>query len=250
MPDMSGLSEAIKSRFFADMDGEEYTYFIMRINGQPEGEQARATVERILGYIDTALGVSTHYAAGNSQVVTDLSEITRRDFAVVSGLSALLILVILIFTFKSVVLPVVLVALIELAVQINLAIPALQGVSINFMSYVIISAIQLGATIDYAILYTNNFRARLRECEYKLAAGRAAQDSAYSILISMAILASACLSVFLISSDTIIREITALIARGSLISAVLVLLILPALCCLKRPSERWTHGAKSGDAQG
>ena len=87
------------------------------------------------------------------------------------------------------------------------------------MSYVIISAIQLGATIDYAILYTNNFRARLRECEYKLAAGRAAQDSAYSILISMAILASACLSVFLISSDTIIREITALIARGSLISA-------------------------------
>lgn len=249
MPDMSGLSEAIKSRFFADMDGEEYTYFIMRINGQPEGEQARATVERILGYIDTALGVSTHYAAGNSQVVTDLSEITRRDFAVVSGLSALLILVILIFTFKSVVLPVVLVALIELAVQINLAIPALQGVSINFMSYVIISAIQLGATIDYAILYTNNFRARLRECEYKLAAGRAAQDSAYSILISMAILASACLSVFLISSDTIIREITALIARGSLISAVLVLLILPALCCLKRPSERWTHGAKSGDAQ-
>ncbi|HIU46653.1 MAG TPA: MMPL family transporter [Candidatus Fimadaptatus faecigallinarum] len=250
MPDMSGLSEAIKSRFFADMDGEEYTYFIVRINGQPEGEQARATVERILGYIDTALGVSTHYAAGNSQVVTDLSEITRRDFAVVSGLSALLILVILIFTFKSVVLPVVLVALIELAVQINLAIPALQGVSINFMSYVIISAIQLGATIDYAILYTNNFRARLRECEYKLAAGRAAQDSAYSILISMAILASACLSVFLISSDTIIREITALIARGSLISAVLVLLILPALCCLKRPSERWTHGAKSGDAQG
>ncbi len=250
MPDMSGLSEAIKSRFFADMDGEEYTYFIMRINGQPEGEQARATVERILGYIDTALGVSTHYAAGNSQVVTDLSEITRRDFAVVSGLSALLILVILIFTFKSVVLPVVLVALIELATQINLAIPALQGVSINFMSYVIISAIQLGATIDYAILYTNNFRARLRECEYKLAAGRAAQDSAYSILISMAILASACLSVFLISSDTIIREITALIARGSLISAVLVLLILPALCCLKRPSERWTHGAKSGDAQG
>ncbi len=250
MPDMSGLSEAIKSRFFADMDGEECTYFIMRINGQPEGEQARATVERILGYIDTALGVSTHYAAGNSQVVTDLSEITRRDFAVVSGLSALLILVILIFTFKSVVLPVVLVALIELAVQINLAIPALQGVSINFMSYVIISAIQLGATIDYAILYTNNFRARLRECEYKLAAGRAAQDSAYSILISMAILASACLSVFLISSDTIIREITALIARGSLISAVLVLLILPALCCLKRPSERWTHGAKSGDAQG
>ena len=250
MPDMSGLSEAIKSRFFADMDGEEYTYFIVRINGQPEGEQARATVERILGYIDTALGVSTHYAAGNSQVVTDLSEITRRDFAVVSGLSALLILVILIFTFKSVVLPVVLVALIELATQINLAIPALQGVSINFMSYVIISAIQLGATIDYAILYTNNFRARLRECEYKLAAGRAAQDSAYSILISMAILASACLSVFLISSDTIIREITALIARGSLISAVLVLLILPALCCLKRPSERWTHGAKSGDAQG
>lgn len=250
MPDMSGLSEAIKSRFFADMDGEEYTYFIVRINGQPEGEQARATVERILGYIDTALGVSTHYAAGNSQVVTDLSEITRRDFAVVSGLSALLILVILIFTFKSVVLPVVLVALIELAIQINLAIPVLQGVSINFMSYVIISAIQLGATIDYAILYTNNFRARLRECEYKLAAGRAAQDSAYSILISMAILASACLSVFLISSDTIIREITALIARGSLISAVLVLLILPALCCLKRPSERWTHGAKSGDAQG
>ena len=250
MPDMSGLSEAIKSRFFADMDGEEYTYFIVRINGQPEGEQARATVERILGYIDTALGVSTHYAAGNSQVVTDLSEITRRDFAVVSGLSALLILVILIFTFKSVVLPVVLVALIELAIQINLAIPTLQGVSINFMSYVIISAIQLGATIDYAILYTNNFRARLRECEYKLAAGRAAQDSAYSILISMAILASACLSVFLISSDTIIREITALIARGSLISAVLVLLILPALCCLKRPSERWTHGAKSGDAQG
>lgn len=247
MPDMTGLSDAIRSRFFADMDGEEYTYFVARINGQPEGEQARDTVARILDYIDSILGVSTHYAAGNSQVVTDLSEITGRDFAVVSGLSALLILVILIFTFKSVALPVVLVALIELAIQINLAIPALQGVSLNFMSYVIISAIQLGATIDYAILYTNNFRARLREFEYRQAAGRAAQDSAYSILISMAILASACFSVFLISSDTIIREITALIARGSLISAALVLLILPALCCLKRPGERWTRAAAPDD---
>lgn len=248
MPDMSGVGEAIKAQFFAQMDGEEYTYFVARINGQPEGEQARGTVERILGYIDSALGESTHYAAGNSQVVTDMSEITGRDFAVVSGLSAILILVILIFTFKGVLLPVLLVALIELAVYINLAIPAVQGASINFMSYIVISAIQLGATIDYAILYTNNFRMRLRECDYRQAAGRAAQESAHSILVSMAILASACFSVYLISSDTIIREVTALIARGSLISAALVLFVLPALNCLRRPAARWT--AADGGAQG
>ena len=126
-------------------------------------------------------------------------------------------------------------ALIELAILINMSISAISGNSINFMTYVVISAIQMGATIDYAILVVKNYRSALPDSDTTADAVAAAiKNSAFSIITSMSILAGACLPVFFISSDKIIKEISLMVARGAFISALLVLLILPGMISLKK----------------
>ncbi len=227
-----GQFEEYKDKFFAEIDGKEYTFFTVKILGEPEGEKAIGTVTAIDYTMQTVLGTDTVYSAGNTQSVKDLEATTRTDLLIVNGLSALLILIILLFTFKEFFVSVLLIVLIELAIFINLSISTLTGNAINFMSYIIISAIQLGATIDYAILMTKTYRMELEECKPYEAIDRSIRACAFPIITSVSILCGACLSVYFISTDVIIREITMLIARGSFISGIMVLFILPALLAL------------------
>ncbi|NLW64769.1 MAG: MMPL family transporter, partial [Clostridiales bacterium] len=225
-----------RSGFISDVDGTEYTYYTVSVAGAAESGEAVETVEDIESIIHNAFGDDAPYrAAGSTQTVRDLAEATKKDFVVVSIVSAVLILIILVITFRTLLLPLLMVAVIELAILLNMSISALSGSSINFMTYVVISAIQLGATIDYAILLVKNYRLALPASESPAeAVAQAIKNSAFSILISMFILSGACLSVYFVSSDKIIREITMMIARGAAISAVLVLFILPALLSLKK----------------
>ena len=107
------------------------------------------------------------------------------------------------------------------------------------MTYLIISAIQLGATVDYAILMTNKFIEAQREGNDVVdSVKRAMSGSIFSIMVSVAILASACLSVFFISGDMIIREITLMIATGSVLSGILVVFVVPSiLLFFKKPPK-------------
>lgn len=239
---LSGYSEMInaaKSSFVADIDGTDCTYFAVSVTGAAEGEQAIETVEKIESIIYDTFGEDTSYlAAGSTQTVRDLAALTQRDFAVVAIVSVILILIILVATFKTILLPLLMVAVIELAILLNMSITALSGGAINFMTYVIISAIQLGATIDYAILLVKNYRTALSVgADVGYAVSESIRKSAFSILVSMSILASACFSVYFISGDTLIREITMMVGRGSIISAALVLLILPGILALKK--DKW-----------
>lgn len=229
LEDFGGQFDEYREKFFAEVDGVEYTFFTAKIAGQSAGQEALETVQGISATAKYVLDTDTVYIAGNTQTVSDLAEVTTIDLVIVSALSALLILIILLFTFKDFLTPILLILVIELAILINLSISTIMGSAINFMSYIIISAIQLGATIDYAILMTKNFRVELENFDPYEAIGRAIKASAFPIIVSMSILCGACLSVYFVSSDDIIREITMLISRGSFISGMMVLFILPAI---------------------
>lgn len=213
------LPTLLAGKFF----NNNQTYYVLQMHGASESAAVINNNKDILQIMDTHF--TTYAATGNSQVVLDFESTTKSDFILVSILSALIILLILILTYRQLFTPLLLLVVIELGIFINLSITHFIGQPINFMSYLIISAIQLGATIDYAILLTTRFK---ESHDIKEAIGK----SGMSILVSIAILVSACMSVFFISSDPIIKEITFLIARGSVISGLLVFFILPRLLVL------------------
>ena len=130
---------------------------------------------------------------------------------------------------KSIKLPIILVALIEFGIFINLALCYIANEDINFMCYIILSSIQLGSTVDYAILYTDKYQKNLEFMPANEAAYKALRDSAFSIMTSVAIMAGCTLSVTLVATNTIVKQITWLIARGSIISGFLTIVVLPAL---------------------
>lgn len=241
---LTAAMDEAKGRYFAEIDGVEYTFFTANIAGSPESDEAIASVKGITGDIESVLGTPDVLSSGNTQSVIDLSSITDRDFIIVSLLSALLIFIILAVTFKSALVPLLLVAVIELAILLNLSITALTGGTLNFMSYIVISAIQMGATIDYAILLTKSCKAGRSSGMKRLdSVSEAIRSSAMPIFQSVLILVGACLSVFFVSSDAIISEITLLISRGAAISALLVLLTLPAILGLGRNTSKKTQNA-------
>ena len=97
------------------------------------------------------------------------------------------------------------------------------------MCYIILSSIQLGSTVDYAILYTDKYQKNLEFMSANEAAYKALRDSAFSIITSVAIMSGCCLSVTIVATNTIVKQITWLIARGSMISGFLTIVVLPAL---------------------
>lgn len=178
-------------------------------------------------FADTGM---TCYFTGYTQGAHDFAAVTPGDYNMVTAISIVAILVILIFTIGGIKFPVLLVALIEFGIWINLIMQYIfTGGTINFMSYLVITAVQLGATVDYAILITTKFRALRKRYEPRQAAYLATTGSVMSVLTSALIMAGACFSIFAVSSNLVIQEMTFLIARGALISAILVIFVLPAL---------------------
>ena len=213
--------------------GEYYTIYEIMINCPAESEGAEYIVNAVNASLDKNFGENgetyIHYTTGMSQAVLDLREITPKDNTIVTLISILVILVILIISQKSIKLPIILIGLIEFGIFINLSLCYIAGEDINFMCYIILSSIQLGSTVDYAILYTDKYQKNLEFMPAKEAAYKALRDSAFSIMTSVAIMAGCCLSVTLVATNTIVKQITWLIARGSIISGILTIVVLPAL---------------------
>ena len=119
-----------------------------------------------------------------------------------------------------------------------MAIPYFRGSTVFYISYLIVSSIQLGATVDYAILYAVKYQKYLGQRSAREAAYSALTESGVSIMTSVAILAGCCISVSLITSNIIVSEITMMIARGSIISGVLVMVLLPALLIISTGNQK------------
>lgn len=167
---------------------------------------------------------------GEAPCTKDLIEITDRDFQVVNTISIIAIFVIIAVVLKSISLPVILVAVIEFAIFINLGIPHFTGTSLPFIAPICISTIQLGATVDYAILMTTRYkRERFMGQDRTGAISTALATSLPSVIVSALGFFAATLGVALYSDVDMIRSLCALMARGAIVSLLAVAFILPAM---------------------
>jgi len=170
---------------------------------------------------------------GEAPCTKDLITCTDHDFTVVSLISIIAIFVIIMIVQKSISLPVILVAVIELAIAINLCIPYFTGTALPFVGPILISTIQLGATVDYAILLTTRYKQkRISGLDRRDAIEQAVASSAQSILVSGIGFFAATYGVGLYSNIDMISAMCRLIARGALLSVAVVLLLLPAVLLL------------------
>ena len=167
---------------------------------------------------------------GEAPCTKDLIEITDVDFRNVSIISIGAIFIIIGFVFKSISLPIILVSVIEFAIFINMGIPAYTGTVIPFIASIVIGTIQLGATVDYAILMTNKYkRNRSRGMEKKEAITDALEKSIQSILVSALSFFAATFGVGIYSDIDMIGSLCMLMARGAIISMIVVAFILPSM---------------------
>lgn len=186
---------------------------------------------------------------GEAALTDDLIETTAVDFRVTNYVSVAAIFLIIAVVFRSVSVPLVLVGMIELAIFINQGVPYFTGAAVAFVAPTVISCVQLGATVDYAILMTSRFQEELRagrDC--KEAAIIAASASDGSIITSALVMFTATLGVSLVTSIDLIGAICAMLARGAVISALVSIFLMPAVLCACEPlfartSLRW-RGAK------
>ena len=168
---------------------------------------------------------------GEAPLTKDLRETTVTDIRNVNIISIGIIFQIILVTFKSIILPVILVAVIEVAILINMGIPFYMGDDVSFVASIVIGTIQLGSTVDYAILMTSRYqKERLnRHKSRSEAVAIAHQTSIKSILTSGLIMFAATFGVALVTNIDLIDSICSMLARGALISTVCVILFLPSL---------------------
>ena len=167
---------------------------------------------------------------GEGPLTKDLINITDTDFKRVSAVSIGIVFVIILLLFKSVTIPVILVGVIEFAIFVNMGIPFYTGTKLPFVASIVIGTIQLGATVDYAILMTTRYqRERSRGAGKFDAITTAHKFSAQSIIVSALSFFAATIGVGLYSNIDMISSLCILMARGALISMVVVVLILPSL---------------------
>ena len=170
---------------------------------------------------------------GEAPCTKDLITITDKDFKVVNSVSILAVFVIILFVFKSWFIPIVLVAVIEFAIFINLGIPYLTGTSLPFIASIVIGTIQLGSTVDYAILMTGRYETeRCSGKSKKEAIAIAHRTSMKSVIVSAISFFAATFGVGLYSDIDMISALCNLMARGALISMVVVLCVLPSMFML------------------
>lgn len=167
---------------------------------------------------------------GEAPCTKDLISITDTDFKVVSAVSIVAIFIIIALVFRSLTLPVILVAVIEFAIYVNMSIPFYANTQIPFIASIVIGTIQLGATVDYAILMTNQYKSgRVSGLDKKRAVREAVAGSAQSIVVSALSFFAATFGVGVYSNIDMISSLCMLMSRGALISMVVVIFVLPAM---------------------
>ena len=186
---------------------------------------------------------------GEAPCTKDLIETTDVDFRIVTIVSVLLVFLIIAIVTRSLSLPFILISVIELAIFINLGIPHLTGASMPFVGPIFISTIQLGATVDYAILMTTRYKEeRMNGLRRKDAVWTALRTSIPSILVSGTGLFAATIGVAIYSDVDMISSMCILLARGAIVSMLLVILILPSmLMAFDGLIKRTTAGMKNCD---
>lgn len=184
-----------------------------------------AQIDQIVKLYDT-----TGMVIGEAPLMKDLQDVTDTDLIRVNVLSIMAIFIIIMIVFKSISLPIILVAVIEFAIMVNMAIPYYQGTSLPFVASIVIGAIQLGATVDYAILMTTRYQKERQRGKDKMEAISIAHKISMPSIISSGLsFFAATFGVACYSQVEMIGSICTLLARGAIISMIVVILVLPAM---------------------
>lgn len=220
---------------------------VMLVNSIYESstDECNSQVEEIDNIVQKYAG-SDHYGyvTGEGALYKDLIETTKVDFAVTSIISIIAVFIVIAIVFKSISIPFILIFAIEVAIWINQGISTVFGTAIPFIAPTVISCIQLGATVDYAILLTSRFKEELSKGHGRTAAMKiAANEAIRSVFQSAMLFFFATFGVYLVCSISIVKSICAMLARGSLISAlVIVLFVMPILLLCEKIIARTTKG--------
>lgn len=211
--------------------GEHWSRLVFVADVPTEGDETYALLDEIRSIAQEYYGDDV-ILVGNSTNAFDLASSFSGDNLKISILTALFVMVILLFTFKSAGLPILLVLTIQGSIWINFSVPVLTGTNLFFLSYLVVSSIQMGATIDYAIVITNRYMELKTVMERKQAAVEALSQSFPTILTSGTIMAVAGFLIGGISTDATIGSVGQTLGRGTVTSIILVMTVLPQLLML------------------
>lgn len=211
------------------MEGEHYARIILYTNLPEEGQETYDFLARMYEEAGKYYDTDRVYAVGGSTNALDLSSTFTRDNLAISLLSVLFVIVVLTFTFQSAGLPVLLISVIQASIWINFSLPYIKGQGLYFLGFLLVSSIQMGANIDYAIVITSRYLALREELLPRQAVVEALNQGFPTVMTSGSILAVAGLLIGRISTDGAISVLGAYLGQGTIISIVLVLFVLPQL---------------------
>ncbi|MCM8899698.1 MMPL family transporter [Caldicoprobacter algeriensis] len=216
-----------------------YRYFEVRLKTPSDDPRTFEAVDHIREAAGEMFG--EYYVTGSPALTRDLAGLVAADNKTVSIISIGLILAIIGFSYMSLSLPFLLVLVIEMAIWINLSIPYFQGVTVSSLTPIVIGAIQLGATVDYAILFTSRYKENRERMKDRLEAIRQTiEDTGRSVLTSALTMIAATLGIALIASIKATGELTMMIGRGAAISMAVIFLGLPSVFLIFDRLIGWT----------
>ena len=219
-------ASAIPDKLLKKLQSENYERMVLNVAVDYEGEETVALVEEIRE-IAQKYYPDEYYLAGEGVSTYDLMDTITADMVKVNLLAIGAVFVVLLLTMKSVVLPVILVLTIETAIWINLSIPYIYGQSIFYIAYLIISSIQLGATVDYAILLTERYKENRAKLDKKESIVETISNVTVSILTSGITLTVVGFLLGIISTHGLLSQLGYFLGRGTLCSMFVVLFVLP-----------------------
>lgn len=235
----SGFDSLLPAEFLKQFQGEQkYNRIIMNILVSSESAETTALLRRINEITDSYIGNmfsetgKSYYVLGEAPATDSIKEIVVSDYKIITYVSILLVAAVLIATYRSLIIPALLLLIIQGSVYINMAIPFLMGEPIVFIGYLLVSAILLGATVDYAILLTSHYMENRKQYNKYDSAQLAMAQSSRALITSAGIFALGGFSIGLVSSMPATSLFGMAIGRGGICAFILVMFCLPQLLVL------------------
>lgn len=229
--DINDIHETI-TKAKLQLKSDKYSRMVVKLNLPEEGEETFAFLEKMHEIMYKYYPKNDSYLVGNPTSDYDLASSFSTDNILISILSALFVIIVLLFTFMSAGLPILLIMVIQGSVWINFSFPYLTNTSLFFLGYLIVSSIQMGANIDYAIVISNRYSELKKAMPVQKAIVVTLNEAFPTILTSGAILVAAGFLIGLISTNGVISAIGMCLGRGTTISIFLVMGVLPQILLL------------------
>ena len=226
--------EYLDENTLSQLISKNYSRMVLSVDVPYEGEETFALVEQVRNIAQKYYS-DTYYLAGEGVSTYDLMETVTNDMVKVNLMAIAAVFIVLLLSLRSISLPIVLVLSIETAIWINLSIPYFMDTPIFYIAYLIISSIQLGATVDYAILMTDRYKENREMMNKKAAVIQTISDVTVSILTSGSVLTVVGLLLGYITTNQLLGQLGIFIGRGAILSLIIVLFVLPGLLYLFDP---------------